>query len=154
MDTYKELQKKSLIHINNADHLLTQTYPIVNDPKLLIAVTNNIYLAITNMITSVLSYEKNKKINKKKKELFLSNFNEFKTKFADKYKLDDDDLNFILKIKSLIDDHKNSPMEFPRKNKFIICLENYEIKELNLEDMKRYIKKTKNLFQKIEREVL
>ena len=44
MEKFQELREISKKKIFLADHILTQTYPLLKDPKLLLATTENIFL--------------------------------------------------------------------------------------------------------------
>ena len=45
MESYEIARDKAKRHVKIADHMLTQTYPLIQDPKLLIAVMDNIFNA-------------------------------------------------------------------------------------------------------------
>jgi len=49
----------------------------------------------------------------------------------------------IEEIKELIMQHKKSPVEFKRKNSFVICSESYNIQSISLEKMHSYISRSK-----------
>jgi hypothetical protein len=57
MEKFQELREVAKKKLQLADHILTMTYPIVNDSKLLLAVVENMFLALTNAMGSVLYYE-------------------------------------------------------------------------------------------------
>jgi hypothetical protein len=44
-------------HIRIADHMLTQTFPLVKDTKILIAVTENIFEAAKHTMEAIIYYE-------------------------------------------------------------------------------------------------
>jgi len=58
MEKFQELRELSKKRIRVADHMLTMTYPLVQDSKLLLAVVENIFLALTYIMGSVLHYER------------------------------------------------------------------------------------------------
>ena len=58
MERYEECRDSALKQINLADHVLTMTYPMVQDPKLLKVVVKNIYQAMESTIAMMLNYER------------------------------------------------------------------------------------------------
>ena len=58
MEKFQELREISQKKILLADHILTQTYPLLKDPKLLIAAVDNIFLAYSNSMGALLHYER------------------------------------------------------------------------------------------------
>ena len=58
MEKFQELRDAANKKLQLADHILTMTYPIVKDPKLLLSVVENLFLAFSYGIGSVLHYER------------------------------------------------------------------------------------------------
>ncbi len=115
-----------------ADYLLTKTLPIVGSPKMLLAILEDIHLAHTHLLKHLTKIE----------TPFPQLFKKFTT--LSRFKVYQ---SHILKIKKLIDDHKNADVEFERNDKFIICLDNYKLEELCVEDVKRYLFKSRELLK-------
>lgn len=130
-------------YLKIADHMLTITYPIVNDPKLLLTVLENLFLALAKSITAILYYERHQKNIPPFHDNFESKFNNFKYYVAPKYNIDSKNINMVEDIKEIIMHHKNSPVEFVRKGVFVICSDDYKIKTLNTNEVKKYIQNTK-----------
>jgi hypothetical protein len=115
-----------------ADHLLSMTYPIVKDPKLLIGVIENLYEAMDESITAILEHEKlidHNTVPEKKLELF-------RRKIITKHSLDPKILDFVNELKGILDDHKKSSVEFSKKGKFVISDDKYNLKTLTAEEVK------------------
>ena len=149
MEKYEELRDMARKKIQIADHMLTMTYPMVKDPKLLLAVMENIFLALTNSIGSLLHYERNYKRVPPFQDTFVSKFNIFKQKCAGKHNIDEEMILMIQEIKDIILQHKKSPVEFTRNDSFVICSDDYKMKTISLEKMKDYISKSKLFVQNI-----
>ena len=47
----EKLLQRINLRLNKADHILNQTYPLLKDPRILLGVLENIYLAINDYIT-------------------------------------------------------------------------------------------------------
>jgi hypothetical protein len=46
-------------------------------------------------------------------------------------------------LKDTIIEHRTSPVEFRRKDKYVICGDNYKMKVIGIEDIKEYIRTIK-----------
>jgi hypothetical protein len=56
----------------------------------------------------------------------------------------DEQVKMIEEIKGLVQDHKESPTEFSKKDEYVICTDEFNrIKTINVKEMKGYIAKAK-----------
>lgn len=149
MEQHKDARDKALKKIQIADHMLTQTYPLVNDPKLLLSVLENVFLSLTNGMAALLYYDHKYGDLPDFQDTFESKYNLFKLRLVDKYNLDRSYVTFIGSIKDIIVNHKKSPVEFARKGAFIICGDNYSTKTISTGDMRKYISTTKIFVEEI-----
>ncbi|MCK5283168.1 MAG: hypothetical protein KAK00_07190 [Nanoarchaeota archaeon] len=143
MEKFQELRMGAKKKIGIADHILTQTYPLVQDSKLLLAVIENVFLALTNSMGSILYYERLFKRIPPFQDTFDSKFNMFQARIVDRNKIDRKHIDMIREVKDIIIQHRKSPIEFRRKDKFIICNEDYKMRTISFNDIKEYIKRTK-----------
>ncbi|MFH1505941.1 MAG: hypothetical protein ABIE94_03035 [archaeon] len=150
MEKFQVLREDAKKKIRIADHMLTITFPLVQDPKLLLAILENVFLAQTNAMSSVLEYERLFKRVPPFHDTFDSKFNLFRSKIAPRFKIDPYYLKMMKDIKAVIVGHKQSPMEFVRKDKFVICSNDYQMKTLNTNDVKKYIASTKKFVKEME----
>ena len=150
MEKYEELREHARKRLQVADHMLTMTYPMVKDPKLLLAVMENIFLALTNSIGALLHYERMYKRVPPFQDTFVSKFSVFKQKCAQSYRIDPDYVSMVQEIKEIILQHKKSPVEFTRNDAFVICSEDYKMKTISLDKMKIYILKSKTFIKQID----
>jgi len=58
MDSFQSYKSLAEQKLKVADHLLSTTYSIVKEPKLLVSVIENLYSALEYSISAVLEYEK------------------------------------------------------------------------------------------------
>jgi len=152
MEKFQELRENSKKKISIADHILTQTYPLVKDSKLLLATLENIFLALTYAMGSILYYERLFKRIPPFQDTFESKFNMFQAKIIDKHRIDWRHVDMIREIKEIILQHKQSPIEFIRKDQLIICNNEYKMKTVSEEKIKIYMHNAKefvNLIVKI-----
>lgn len=153
MEQVDEARKKAKKYITIADRMLTQTFAMLQDPKLLIAVIENIFLAVANEISALMHYEKAiKKIRDVDED-----FNKLIEKFKERSeKLGLKEYNaFITEIKKLRYGHKKADVEFSRKEMYVICSDDYDdCKVVSEEKLKSFIKTAKMFIQKAEEPIL
>ena len=133
-----------------ADHILTQTYPLLKDPKLLLAAMENVFLSYTNAIGSLLYYERLFKRIPNFHDDFESKFRIFRDVY-EKYDIRREDINTIKKIKDIIVQHRKSPMEFTKEDRFVICSDDYQMQTIDVEEIKNMVKNAKDFIRKVNR---
>jgi hypothetical protein len=149
MEKFQEYREKAKRNLQVADHMIYMTYNIVKDPKLLLAIMENIFLALTHSMSSVLYYERLFKKVPPFTDNFESKFTIFKERCAPKFKVEKEYLNLIREVKDIILEHKKSPVEFVRKDRFVICNGNYKMKTISVDQIKKYISQTKTFVGKM-----
>jgi hypothetical protein len=149
MEEFQLARNKALEKIKLADHMLTQTYPLVKDPKLLVAVIENIFLALTNGIASILHYERTFKRVPPFMDNFENKFAVFKQNCVERHSLGRETVDLISEIKEAVIAHRKSPVEFARKDNFVICQDDYKLKTISVEKIKNYISSTKSFLNKV-----
>jgi hypothetical protein len=143
MEKFQELRSAANKKLQLADHMLTMTYPIVKDPKLLLSVIENLFLAFSYAMSSLLYYERLFKRIPSFSDNFKSKFEMFKDKCSDRYNLDEEYLKIMQEIKEIIIAHKKSPMEFQRNDNFVICNGDYRMRTISSDMIKIYVQKAK-----------
>jgi hypothetical protein len=150
MQIYNKFRDEAEKKLRIADHMLTITYPLVNDPKLLLAVVENINFMIDNTLSYLLYYERIMKRVPAFLDNFDSKFRIFVEKVAPMYEINKEYFPFLQKINHIVVSHYDSPMEFSRKDKFVICSADYELESFDDSDMKRYLQIGKSFFSDIK----
>lgn len=143
MERFQELRGLANEKIKLADHILTSTYPLIKDSKLLLLALKNIFSGLSNAMSAVLHYERLFKRVPAFHENFGSRFNLFRDKVEGRYNIDESYLNLIQTIRELLILHKESPVEFAKKDQFVICSEDYNIKTITPEQIRNYLDKAK-----------
>ena len=126
MDEFRGLLSQANRYFKTADHLVYVTYPLVKDHKLLITALENLYIAMRYAMDAVIYYDRLYKRIGPVPENFESRYQVFKMKCAPRYKIEDKSVDMLRHLKSVVDERKNSPVEFTRNNKVVICSEGYE----------------------------
>ena len=152
MEKFQALRAESLKNYQVADHILTVTYPLIKDTKLLLGVTDNMFLALNNAMSSVLYHERIFKLVPLFEDTFESKFNVFRHRCVPRYKINQEYIDLIQDLQEIISLHKKSPMEFRRQDRFIICNKNYQMRGITTNQLKINLQKTKE-FLKITQDI-
>ncbi|MCH8329482.1 MAG: hypothetical protein IIB81_03760 [Nanoarchaeota archaeon] len=143
MEKFQELRSAANKKLQLADHILTMTYPLVKDPHLLLSSIENLFLAFSYGMGSVLHYERIFKRVPPFSDNFASKFELFRDKCAKKYDIDSEYLKIIKDLRDIIIAHKKSPMEFSRNERFVICNGDYRTRIISPNEVKSYVQKAK-----------
>ena len=149
MEKFNELMESAEKKLNVADHLLSMTYPLVKDPKLLLSVAENLFLAFSYALTSLLYYERHFKRIPPFQDNFSLKLQLFKDECAARYGIDNEQLKAMQELKEILIAHKKSPIEFPRKENFMIFNESYEARILTNSLLKDCFQKAKLFIKKL-----
>lgn len=140
-----EEAKKSL---KMADHMIYITYPLLKENRLLIKILEQLYLVMLNVVKAVLQHE----YYYKRIELQSNaeaNFSIF-TSIAKRYSITTEQVQNIKNVLMLTEKHKRSPVEFVRKDKFVILSDNNSIETITAEMIKHFINDAKDILRKTE----
>lgn len=128
--------------IQVADHMLTMTYPLVNDPKLLIAVLSNIVKSMDENILKTLHRE-----NIPFNDTEQGRLTAYKRYLSRKLKVPQETLRAYEEMQATLKEHAESPLAFRRNEKFVICNEGYKLRTLTPATAKKYIVLAKTFHQ-------
>jgi nitrogen-specific signal transduction histidine kinase len=143
MEKFFELREKAKKELKNAEQALNFTYPLVGDNRILLNVVNHLFLASTNIMGCLLYFELIHKRLSEFTDNFESKFHLMKSSMMDRYNLDLDYLCLVRDLKDIIIAHNESPIEFSRGKKLVICSDNYNLKQITPENLKNAAAKTK-----------
>jgi hypothetical protein len=133
----------------NSDHLAYMTYPLVQDERLLIRIAENLNDALNKFVELVLYYDRlYKKIGPYPSD-FKSKFEIFRTKCAERYGFDKEQIKIIKELNTLFEEKKKSNIQFIRNNKYFIANGDYRMKSIDITQLKSYINNSKDFVQKV-----
>lgn len=132
-----------------ADHLLGVTYPLLKETRLLLASAQNLSAGVEYAMTALLVHERRFKRVPAFKESFHSKLTVFKMRVVPRYNISAEFVTFITNLRQLIDEHNESPMEFARKEKLVICSPSYRLRTLDDRELKRHVLTGKRFIQQI-----
>ncbi|SRR3989338_6574979 len=150
MERFHELMMLSKRSIKHADHILTQTYPMLRDVKLFLPVLENVFLGMSYAMTALLHYEAYYKRIEFFKDDFMTKLHLFNQECLPKYDIRREYILLMQKVRELLIAHKKSPVEFTRKDVFVICTEGYNMKTISAEITGRYLGLAKSFISDIE----
>jgi len=147
MEKFQIARERAIRALKTADHMVSVTYGVVKDAKLLLAVLDNLNVALEETMNSILYYDRLFKRIPPFQETFESKYNMFRLKSARHYNLEAEYIRAIAEVKEMLDEHKKSPVEFVRNDKFVICNDSYNLKTLSVNDIRKHIARTKLFIQ-------
>lgn len=165
------LQAQAENKLKIADHLLGTTFALVKDPKLLVSVTDALFQALDLSIDAILDFEMPeiaKRISDKaisghdQKHAIGKNFKSldymgaekleiFRRKIITKYGLPEHIVDFYLELKLTLDTHRKSDVEFTKKEKFVMSGDDYNLKTLTHDAVKKQYTQAKSYVEQIFR---
>ncbi len=151
MEPYLKLLESANLDFKNADHMVFVTYPLVNDPKLIMAIAEKLYNSIMSAITSVLTYDYNYKRVEILPEQDREKVDLFKVDTIKRYNFSREILVVIEELKDLLEFRKKSPVEFVRKENFVVCSSRYNTKTINLQKIKYYVHSIRLFMERMNR---
>jgi hypothetical protein len=147
---HKEIFRNAVQSIKRADHLTYMTLPLVKDNKLILSILENIHISLIRGMDTILEYEREYKRISPLPQNFNSRFEIFRDKLINKFNFTNIEVGLIKTLKDTIEAHKNSPVEFSRPDKFVICNENFRVKSISVNEIKQYILISKGFLRKVE----
>ena len=150
MEKHEEAIQTAKKKFNLADHMLNVTYPLVKDTKLLLPIIENIFLSMANAMVAVLYLDRKYKRVPTFADSFEEKFNAFKQYCVHKHNIDKSYIADIHDIKAIITERKKSPVEFIRKDRLVICNQNYRIRTLSTADIRSYLSKAKLFIEEMD----
>jgi hypothetical protein len=125
--------------------MLTQTFPLLGDPKLLLAAVENINLAIAYTVKEFLDRE-----SRQKEVPFVpADFEAQLELFRERAKARrlPDHYGFIREIHEIVDEHRRLPADFTRKDAFVLCGDDRRLRTVSAEAIKKYLAQAKAFLQ-------
>jgi hypothetical protein len=150
MENYQEYQQQARQKLKNADHLVSISYPMVRDNKLLLAAAENLAESLNLYVLTVLAYERLKKSIPPFHDDQESALSSFERDIVPKYKIDIKYIKLITDFNELVRFHKDSAVEFNRKDKFVMASGNYKLMELSEGLLKDNLERARRFMELIE----
>ena len=148
MSNYIESFKSSEKYLVNADHLISVTFRVVNDKKIILNAIENLSKSLIFGIDSILQFE----ASTKKARLFQEQRENMKLfrMIAENYGINNQEIRFIDEIFYIVKKHKDSSMEIMNNDKLIIMSDNSPF-YLQPDNVKVYVINTRTILNKIKK---
>ena len=153
MEKFFENLEKSEKIIQTADHLLSVTYPLVKDKRLLLKILTEIKNGIESCMNAVLQYEYLYGRVRLSSDSKL-NFKRFLEKCCPRYNISETEVKKIVKLFDIVEKHKVSPFEFVKEDKIVILSDNMNSEIITLEKVKEFLDSSKIVLQKAKNTIL
>lgn len=149
MEEYETFRDKSLHFLKAAHQGIAFTYPLLKENKVLLSIVHDLFKANSSAMAALLHFESyNKRI-----PIFSNSFEEmmhiYRSNVMEKYHLDPIYFFMLRDLKDLVIAHRDAPVEFSRGDAFVICNDNYDLKEITIENCKKAEAKTKLFIEEI-----
>ncbi len=147
MEKYQENLKEAVRNLQIADHMAYVTFPLVNEQRLLLKIFDEIYKSMRNCINAMLNYE----YLYKRVHLYADNGENIRTfvKCAKGYNLSNEQIKKILEIIELNKKHKQSAMEFVKRDRIIILSDSLGTQTIDIRRVKEYLILAKELLMNV-----
>ncbi len=138
MEEIKNLINKAENKLANVDHLLSVTFPIINDGKILAPIAESLAQCSFITMEALLKYERiYKRIHSLPDNLDIM-FNIFKSEVALRYKISKNIMIMLNDLKNFLQSRKKSAAEFVKDSKYVICSNEYYTTIITPEKLKTY----------------
>jgi len=148
MESYMQFFEDANKSFRRADHMLYITYPIVKEKRLLLKIFEEIHNSMKGIVNGILHYDSAFKRVQIYKEAKM-NLDVFRNFCAPRYSITPEQVEMIFQVLSLMKEHKESSMEFMRKDKVVIIAENMRVESISIEKLKEYLYTIKDIFNKL-----
>lgn len=149
MEQFQELLASANKSFKIADHLTYITYPLVNDIKLIITILDNLHKALISGMDALLYYEYLYKRLSFMPGDFNSKIEVFKSYCIPRYNIARESLVLVGDINRIVEHRRNSPTEFVRSGKYVMCTSDYKMRVLNFDKVKNYTMLTRGFIDKL-----
>ena len=133
-----------------ANHLLTRTYPLVNDSRMLLAVAKELHLVNTLATNAFLETElatKRIPVLPKNPEIRI----ELLEESVQRHSLGEDILKNVKDLHEVIVTHEKSPVEFAKPDKFVICDKDYKLITVTVDILKSALSTTRTFVESVNK---
>lgn len=135
MTAHLDACTRSLYHLQAAHQVLTYSYPMLKEEKLLLVALNHLFLSFQSSIQALSGATSIPQMKKALKEYPLA-------------------LEAFQQIEELIRLHKQSPVEFARNENLVIATENYDLSILTQERLHEFLLIAEQFQNSVDRKIL
>ncbi|MFP4119112.1 MAG: hypothetical protein ACLFTH_03595 [Candidatus Woesearchaeota archaeon] len=153
MDVFEYFMKEARRSLDAAEHMRSVSYPLAEDPKIFLGVVSKLHEAHKSILKLVLLSNKDCSSVKECEQLpirdFKKAFDLIQNDTTSAQVLSDKELSALAETYDLVLKHRDSPVEFPRKEQFVMCDDDYGTKQLSGELVRRLSDVTKQMLRSV-----
>ena len=140
-----ETAKKEL---QTANQLVCITYPVIKDQRLMSKILEHLYACMVSIVKAVLQYE----YLYKRIEVYSDSKSNFETfgECASRFNISPREVGIIQNILNLMEKHKNSSMEFVRREKYVMMSDSLRTEIMTFDLLKSYLLLAKDILPRVE----
>lgn len=146
MEKYEISLEKARKELENTSRMINVTFPVLNDNRFLIKIFEELHSSMLDAVRAILQYEYLYKRIRLYSEA-ESNFETFK-ECANRYNIPIENISQIKKIFMLMKKHRESPVEFVKKDKFVILSDNLKTESITKDILKNYFMLAQDILEK------
>lgn len=135
--------------LKTADHLAYVTYPLLKDTKLVVAILENIHIALTLSVEAMIEYDRTFKRIMSIPPDFQSRLELFKRSSAPRYNIEREHVAMISEINGIMETRKKGMMEFIKNDRLVVCGTDFRTKTVDIEKSKAYVNNAKRYMLKV-----
>lgn len=143
MSEHQRLIREAEQAFRTADHLAYVTLPLLQESKLLVSITENIHTALDKGMQALLLYEEEKRSIQYIPEDVNAQIMVFEQEIMPKYKISKDIAKTLKEVKQTMHYQQNSPVSFQRRERYVLCDKDYNMKKLDISTLKAYLTETR-----------
>ena len=149
MQRLKSLIEEANKRIRTADHLVYMTYPMLQDPKLIMKIAENIADAMKYAIEAIVYYDRLYKRVSPMGEEFVSKYDIFKHHCSKRYNISPQHLLTFEDVNNIVQEHKNSPTSFVKDGSIVICSDQFQkVRRVGIDKVKSFLNDAKQFIIK------
>ncbi len=130
-----------------ADHILSQTYTLVKDPKLLLVVLAHIADALDAGVAEALE----EAVRDRRLIVMPADLRARLAALRTAGRIDDAAVRFVQELHETLQERKKAPVEFVRKERLVICDETYALRTLSEEQLKDQLQRARDILDALEK---
>ncbi len=139
MQHIRKLLDEAKVMLLRADHLAFTAYPQIKEPKLLALIVENVDVVFSNCMGALLYNERMYKRVDPGVGDFDSEVGVFSDHCVRRYGLPAGCARMVKDVRSLADKKKACPVEFARKDMYVLCSDSYKMDSLDIRTVKGFV---------------
>ena len=149
MQKLQSLIEEANKRIRTADHLVYMTYPMLQDPKLIMKIAENVADAMKYAIEAIVYYDRLYKRVSPFGEEFVSKYDIFKHHCSKRYNIPSHHLLTFEDVSNIVKEHKGNSTSFIKDGTIVICSDQFQkVRKVCIDKVKTFLNDAKQFIVK------